>query len=140
MQINSIHTNALHTNSLHSNSMQVQETNNRAANNHVTLELIDRQMLRLTGVNNVDVFDEEQIVLQTELGKLEINGYHLNVTNLDVENGDLQVDGIINSFVYLEEKQKYGAKGKTMKNRPLKSTVTKNKAKNSDGLFARLFS
>ena len=66
-----------------------------------TLELVDRQLMRLSGVNNVDVFDEEKIVLQTELGKLEIKGQHLNVTNLDVETGSLQVDGVIDSFAYV---------------------------------------
>ncbi len=71
-----------------------------------TLELVDRQLMRLSGVNNVDVFDEEKIVLQTELGKLEIKGQHLNVTNLDVETGSLQVDGVIDSFAYVEEKKK----------------------------------
>ncbi len=85
--------------------MQVRETDHS-----VTLELQNRQMLRLNGVNNVDVFDEEQIILQTELGKVEIKGHHLNVTSLDVENGDLQVDGVINSFAYLEEKQNRGRK------------------------------
>ena len=62
------------------------------------LEMIERQLMRLRGVNNVDEFDEEKIVLQTELGKLEIKGQHLNVTSLDVEHGSLQIDGIIDSF------------------------------------------
>lgn len=70
------------------------------------LELIERQLMRLKGVNNVDEFDEEKIVLQTELGKLEIKGQHLNVTSLDVEHGSLQIDGIIDSFSYVEEKKK----------------------------------
>lgn len=75
-----------------------------------TLELIDRQMMRLSGVNNVDVFDEEKIVLQTELGKLEIRGQRLNVTSLDVEDGNLQVDGLIHSVVYVEDTPKRGKK------------------------------
>lgn len=70
------------------------------------LEMIERQLLRLRGVNNVDEFDEEKIVLQTELGKLEIKGQHLNVTSLDVEHGSLQIDGIIDSLSYVEEKKK----------------------------------
>ena len=68
--------------------------------------MIERQLMRLRGVNNVDEFDEEKIVLQTELGKLEIKGQHLNVTSLDVEHGSLQIDGIIDSFSYVEEKKK----------------------------------
>ena len=70
------------------------------------LEMIERQLMLLRGVNNVDEFDEEKIVLQTELGKLEIKGQHLNVTSLDVEHGSLQIDGIIDSFSYVEEKKK----------------------------------
>ncbi len=77
-----------------------------------TLELVDRQFMRLNGVQNVDVFDEEKIVLQTGLGKLEIKGQHLNVTNLDVETGSLQVDGVIDSFAYIEEKKKRSHNGK----------------------------
>ena len=92
--------------------MQEQE-NYRSA----VLELKDRQLMRLSGVQNVDVFDEEKIVLQTELGKLEIHGQQLNVTSLDVENGNLQVDGMIDSFVYLEEKRKRSMKKKNSGNR-----------------------
>ena len=91
-------------------SMQEQEKQKPAA-----LELIERQAMRLSGVQNVDVFDEEKIVLQTELGKLEIRGQHLNVTSLDVENGNLQVDGLIDSFVYLEEKAKRNGRGGSKK-------------------------
>ena len=77
-----------------------------------TLELIERQTMRLSGVQNVDVFDEARIVLQTELGKLEIKGQHLNVTNLDVDTGSLQVDGVIDSFAYVEEKKRRSRSGK----------------------------
>jgi len=77
-----------------------------------TLELIERQTMRLSGVQNVDVFDEARIVLQTELGKLEIKGQHLNVTNLDVDTGSLQVDGVIDSFAYAEERKRRSRSGK----------------------------
>ena len=79
------------------------------------LEMIERQLMRLRGVNNVDEFDEEKIVLQTELGKLEIKGQHLNVTSLDVEHGSLQIDGIIDSFSYVEEKKKRARKQEIVK-------------------------
>jgi sporulation protein YabP len=87
-----------------------------------TLELINRQLLRLNSVQNVAEFDEEVIVLETELGWLEIKSAHLNVTSLDVEDGNLQVDGIISSFRYLDERQK------------------RVKKKKMGGLMARMFS
>lgn len=69
------------------------------------LELTERQRLRLNGVQNVDLFDEEKIILQTDLGRLVIRGQGMNVTNLDVGNGSLQVDGQINGLEYLPEKR-----------------------------------
>ena len=66
-------------------------------------------MMRLSGVHNVDIFDEEKIVLQTELGKLEIQGQHLN---LDPESGcgatrqSGRWTAIIDGFFYVEEKKK----------------------------------
>ena len=87
-----------------------------------TLELVNRQLLRLNGVQNVAEFDDEVIVLETELGRLEIKGAHLNMTSLDVEDGNLQVDGIISSFRYLDDRQKRVKKKKT------------------GGLMARMFS
>ncbi len=77
------------------------------------LELVNRQLLRLNGVRNVAEFDEETIVLETDLGRLEIKGQHLNVTSLDVEDGNLQVDGVISSFRYLDDRQKRSRKKKS---------------------------
>lgn len=77
------------------------------------LELVNRQMLRLNGVQNVAEFNEETIILETEAGRLEIKGEHLNVTSLDVEDGNLQVDGILSSFRYMDDRQKRIKKKKT---------------------------
>lgn len=76
------------------------------------VELIERQLLHVNGVNNVDVFDEEKIILKTDLGNLVIKGSHMNLTNLDVENGCLQVDGMIDSLEYQAEKRKWLGKGR----------------------------
>ena len=77
------------------------------------LELVNRQLLRLNGVQNIAGFDEEIIVLETDLGRLEIKGQQLNVTNLDVLDGNLQVDGLISSFCYQDDRQKRNRKKKT---------------------------
>ena len=70
------------------------------------LELTNREVLRLTGVQNVDVFEDEKITLRTEQGGLEIQGTRLNITRLDLETGVLQIDGAIDAIVYEHEKQK----------------------------------
>jgi len=62
----------------------------------------NRQKLRLTGVKDVDNYDEEAVSVQTQQGDLVIHGQNLKITKLDVESGELLVDGLISSFFYQE--------------------------------------
>ena len=73
---------------------------------NANLELQDRAVLKLTGVCNVDAFDEEKITLQTEQGVLEIQGAALNITQLDLEAGQVQLEGAIDALIYQQEKRK----------------------------------
>lgn len=64
------------------------------------LVLENRKKLSLNGVVEVISFNEEQIMLNTTLGSLIIKGEGLKMNKLDVQNGDVIVIGIIDSFVY----------------------------------------
>lgn len=80
------------------------------------LELKNREGLNVSGVQNVDVFEEEKIILRTEQGMLEIQGAELNITHLDLETGSLQIAGVIDAVTYPKEKQK-----RQTRNRPKQS-------------------
>ena len=62
--------------------------------------LEDRSKLMLTGVNDVERFDENTVVLYTQLGELTIRGEKLHISELSVENGELNIDGEISAVVY----------------------------------------
>lgn len=64
------------------------------------LSLENRKRLTLTGVIEVINFDDETILLSTNLGKLTIKGEGLKVDKLDVKNGDVIIKGVISSLVY----------------------------------------
>lgn len=74
------------------------------------IELVSREELRLTGVKDVHSFNEEAVILETELGLLTIGGEDLHIVKLNLEAGELEVRGLINSFVYSDE-SKFFAKG-----------------------------
>lgn len=74
------------------------------------VELLSREELRLTGVKDVHSFNEEAIILETELGLLTIGGEDLHIVKLNLEGGELEVKGLINSFVYNDE-SKFLSKG-----------------------------
>lgn len=66
----------------------------------------NRQNGVLTGIVDVHAFDEETISLLTECGKLLIKGEKLHVKSLDLVNGQIEIEGKIDSLVYLTKKPK----------------------------------
>lgn len=74
--------------------------------NIVTLE--NRSGLTVTGVNDVDSFDENSIVAYTDYGQLTIQGSSLNIKRLSVESGELDVEGSISSLIYTENRPREG--------------------------------
>ena len=65
---------------------------------HVVLE--DRKKLGVTGVEEVDSFDENTIILRAALGLLTVRGEGLHIEKLSLDGGDLQVQGRIDSLTY----------------------------------------
>lgn len=70
------------------------------------LVMENRQNGMLTGIVDVQAFDEETVLLVTECGKLQIKGEKLHVKSLDLENGELEFEGRIHSYSYLTKKSR----------------------------------
>lgn len=82
-----------------------------------TLEVKDRKAIKVTGVKHVDSYDDKEIILKTSLGDLIIKGTDLNINSLNLEDGSLQVIGLVENMLYAEEA---GAKRKNFIKRLLK--------------------
>lgn len=83
----------------------MQENKDKIIMPHSAL-LKDRQELHLSGVTDVDSFDETGITAYTDIGELSIGGENLHITKLSLESGELLVEGRINSLVYRDEAPK----------------------------------
>ncbi|MDP4144508.1 MAG: sporulation protein YabP [Bacillota bacterium] len=70
------------------------------------LTLENRRKLSLSGVVEVVSFNDEQIILNTNLGTLTVKGDGLKMNKLDVQNGDVVIVGSINSCVYSGSEKK----------------------------------
>jgi sporulation protein YabP len=79
------------------------------------LTLEDRHQLTISGVEDVERFDETTIVLSTAQGALTVQGTGLHIERLSLDGGDLKVEGLVDSLSY------------------------EDRAEQSGGLFARLF-
>ena len=78
-----------------------------------TLHLDGREKIKITGVENVDSFEESCVVLQTADGILTVDGEDLHITRLEVEQGELEMEGLVYGFYYTAET---GGRGKARGN------------------------
>jgi sporulation protein YabP len=65
--------------------------------------LEDRRLLTVSGVSDVDSFDEQTVMLFTELGELTVRGSDLHMNKLNVETGDVSIEGSISALSYQDE-------------------------------------
>ena len=75
--------------------------------NNLTLE--GRRKLTVTGVEEVERFDETEIALRTGEGRLVIAGEGLHVSRLSVDSGDVNVTGRIGELRYEEAAPERGS-------------------------------
>lgn len=68
------------------------------AAHHIILE--EREQLAVSGVEEVESFDENTIVMYTSRGTLIVRGEGLHIEKLSLDGGDLKVEGDIDSLTY----------------------------------------
>lgn len=88
------------------------------AEHSVTLQ--NRKNMQLAGIKNVITFDEDEVVLESEMGYLAISGEDLHVTMLNLEQGKVALAGNIRSMEYKDQSTDIKARGKSILNRLLK--------------------
>jgi sporulation protein YabP len=71
----------------------------------------NREKLSITGVRDVVSFDENTIILNTELGGLVIKGTNLHINKLNVEDGSLNIEGFVTASDYTDKIDIKKAKG-----------------------------
>ena len=78
--------------------MGFEENERRPEDHRILLE--ERERLLVSGVEEVERFDEETIRLTTVSGGLEIQGEGLHIEQLSLDGGDLRVEGRVNALLY----------------------------------------
>src|SRR5690554_2502919 len=60
----------------------------------------NREKVTITGVEDVDSFDEAAVLLVTDLGYITLHGIDLHISKLNLEDGQLIVEGEITGVEY----------------------------------------
>ena len=61
-----------------------------------------RARMSVTGVSGVDCFNEEMVVLNIGDGRLTVSGEGLHLSNLDLQQGSVQVLGQLRALEYTD--------------------------------------
>lgn len=73
---------------------------------HVALD--GRSSLTVSGVEEVESFDENAIVMVTVKGTLVVRGEELHIEKLSLDGGDLRVEGTVDSLTYEDSGREKG--------------------------------
>lgn len=76
------------------------ETKQFSGRRRHNVSLRNRESLSLEGVTNVDSFDDEQVVVETDSGVLIVRGEQLHIKELNLEGGTLQLTGLVHALEY----------------------------------------
>ena len=69
------------------------------------LSLDQRSHLTVSGVDEVESFDESAIRMTTKGGDLLVRGRGLHIEKLSLDGGDLLVDGTVDALIYQEPEE-----------------------------------
>ena len=84
----------------------------RKINSFQNIILENREKLSITGILDIFSFDDQIIIIETELGLLTIKGENLKINKLSLDTSDFVVDGKIASLNYSETNNITGKKTK----------------------------
>ena len=80
------------------------ETMVTSYNHNVTIN--ERKNIVISGVKKIDSFDNEEFLMESNMGIILLKGSGLEILRLDTHDGNVKIKGKINSFTYLDGENK----------------------------------
>lgn len=90
------------TKAFYERRMRSLRTQTKMSENIHNIILEGRKRLSVSGVTDVDKFDENSVILYTNMGELTVRGSELHVNDLSVTSGEMNIEGNIDSIIYGE--------------------------------------
>lgn len=73
--------------------------------NHI-INMTNRKTINISGVKKIESFNDNEFLLETNMGYMEIKGSNLEIIKLDTYQGDVSIKGKIDSIIYNESSNK----------------------------------
>lgn len=85
--------------------MPLEERKTMSNMNNIIQNIVleNREKLNITGVLDVLSFDDQIVILETELGLLTVKGENLRINKLSLDTSEVTIDGTIYQLAYSEK-------------------------------------
>ena len=80
-------------------------------NSNHGLNLTDRKNLIIYGVKKIENFDNEEFIMETNMGMLTVKGNNLELVKLDTQQGNISIKGTVDSLEYSKDKKNKDQQG-----------------------------
>lgn len=70
------------------------------------LKLSDRSRIVITGIKKIINFDNQEFLMESNLGVIHLKGINLELIRLDTQDGTVKIKGKINAIEYIDGKEK----------------------------------
>lgn len=68
----------------------------------------DRKSMEISGVKKLESLNSEEFVLETSLGYMTISGQDLEMTNLNIDRGEIAISGYVTKIEYYDHQEEKG--------------------------------
>lgn len=85
--------------------MSIDDRKNMSTMTNVIQNIVleNREKLNISGVLDVLSFDDQIVILETELGLLTVKGENLRINKLSLDTSEVTIDGEIYQLAYSEK-------------------------------------
>lgn len=83
--------------------MTIEERKSMSGTTIQNLILENRQKLSISGVLDVLSFDDQVVIVETELGLLNVKGENLRINKLSIDTSEVIIEGDIYSLLYSDK-------------------------------------
>lgn len=91
----------------------MEDKNKTAVPHNIILE--GRKVLRMSGVCDVDSFDEQTVIAFTDMGELTVRGEDIRISKLNTDTGELSLEGNFYALSYADNAKQGGFFSKLFK-------------------------
>ncbi|MBM7580658.1 sporulation protein YabP [Jeotgalibacillus terrae] len=78
---------------------------------HHEVRMTGREDMSVTGVKQLERFDQDEFLIETVEGELSVKGNGLKLVNLDLDKGVVSLKGKVDHVLYLDSVSKEASKG-----------------------------